>query len=572
MATFRLINLHTGAVSPYLLGASPPYLAASHAWSEQQFPLGTNFLDSRGRQALTATVDQRFAGRLEYCWVDTICINQNSEADMNEQIPLMGAIFGGADAVLIILSCELGMQQTDVDLLTEQLEPAVSMHENESWAEQGAYWQSGGGRGLVVKAMKGLARLTTTTWATRVWTLQEYILGAQVVWIGADLESLAIRDILFSALPDVCDTLGIDECLGSEFDKLYGYFSGMSNLRLKRCDRTRVMELLGNRTAELPRDEVYGVMAASGVQIPPLSVETKEGAWSKWFEQAVSEGHIRWLLMPVASNTATAVTHRGWQSCILPPFEMRHKLSAGSALDTVQPLGHVHMEHGAVIIEGRWIGKCEINGRLGTVHEPVPNRIHRDITLIQFSQGRWSRACRVARAFGAGRYSPHQINVIAKALTRNWPLALRAMNDHKEDSFRMRHMSRQDRRVWDDFMELQMGQMPGINEGTAHLARLQRRSIVVETAIVLPAAYTVPKNKLGVIDLGARTIDDRCIFLVVTENDTNTGADGPAYHKVAVTLPITGDFDDYITQLPLQQFAIGGDACGTCRKQSQIQP
>ena len=262
MATFRLINLRTGAVSPYLLGASPPYLAASHAWSEQQFPLSTHFLDSRGRRALMAAVEQRFAGTLEYSWVDTICIDQNSEADMNEQIPLMGRIFGSAVAVLVILSCEFGMQQTDVDLLARQLEPAVSMHENESWAEQGTYWQSGDGRRLVVKAMKGLARLTTTKWATRVWTLQEYILGAQVVWIGADLVSLVIQDILFSALPDVCDTLSISESLGGEFEKLYGYFSGMSNLRLKRCDRTRVMELLGNRTAELPRDEVYGVMAA----------------------------------------------------------------------------------------------------------------------------------------------------------------------------------------------------------------------------------------------------------------------------------------------------------------------
>ena len=310
----------------------------------------------------------------------------------------------------------------------------------------------------------------------------------------------------------------------------------------------------------------------SGVQIPPLSIETKEGAWSKWFEQAVSEGHIRWLLMPVASDTLAAVTHRGWQSCILPPFEMRHKLSAGSALDTVQALGHVHMEHGTVVIEGRWIGECEINGRLGAVHEPVPNRIHRDITLIQFSQGKWNRACRIARAFGGGRYSLHQISIIARAMIRNWLPALRAVRQHREDSFRMRRTSRQHRKVWDDFMNLQMGQMPGINEGTAHLARLHRRSIVVETAVVLPTAQAVLKSKLGVIDLGARTTDDRCIFMVVAENDTNADVDGSAFHKVAVTLPITGDYENYITQLPLQKFTIGGDACGTCRKQSQTQP
>ena len=329
MATFRLINLHTGIVSSQLLGASPPYLAALHAWSEERYPLGTSFLDSRGRQALMAAVEQRYAGTVDHCWVDTICIDQNSDADMHEQMSLIGRIFGGTITVVVILGCDLGMQQAEVEVLVKQLEPAVSMHENESWAEQGAPWQSGDGRGLVVKGMKGLARLTTTAWTTRVWILQEYILARQVVWIGQDLVSVIIRDILFSALPGICDTLSIDECFGGDFERLYGYFSGMSNLRLKRCDRTRVRELLGNRSTALPRDEVYGVMAASGVEIPTQSIETNEGAWSKWFEQAVSEGHVRWLLMPVATTSSVAVTHRNTQSCILPPFEMRHKLSAG---------------------------------------------------------------------------------------------------------------------------------------------------------------------------------------------------------------------------------------------------
>ena len=58
------------------------------------------------------------------------------------------------------------------------------------------------------------------------------------------------------------------------------------------------MELLGNRSAALPRDKVYGIMAASGVEIPVSSVETNVGAWNKWFEQAVSHGHVRWLCCP----------------------------------------------------------------------------------------------------------------------------------------------------------------------------------------------------------------------------------------------------------------------------------
>ena len=226
MATFRLIDLSTGVVSVQLLGHSPPYLAASHAWSEKQFPLGGSFLDSPGRQALMAVNEQKFAGAVAFCWVDTICIDQQDDADMNQQIPLMGRTFSGAVAVAVILSCDLQTNQMEVDRLVEQLEPAARMQEEEAWAEEGDYWQNGPGRGLTVRGMRGLARLTTTAWATRVWTLQEYILASQVVWVGRDLVSLTIRDNFIGALPGICDTLNIEECLEDEFETCTGISAG----------------------------------------------------------------------------------------------------------------------------------------------------------------------------------------------------------------------------------------------------------------------------------------------------------------------------------------------------------
>ncbi|RSL40047.1 hypothetical protein CEP54_016203 [Fusarium duplospermum] len=568
MVTFRLINLSTGVVSEQVLGTSPPYLAASHAWSEQRFPLDMSFLESPGRQALKAVNEQRFAGTVDYCWVDTICINQQDDADMNQQIPLMGRIFGDAIAVVIVLSCNLRMSQASVDRIAGQLKPAVRMHEEEEWAEQGAIWRTGHRRKLLIKGMRGLARLTTTPWATRVWTLQEYILASQVIWIGKELVSLVIPDILFPALPDICDTLIIEECLGDEFHRLFSYFSGMANSRLARGDRTRVMELLGNRSAELPRDEVYGIMAASGVEISTSTSETNKGAWSKWFEQAVSCGHLRWLLMPVA--TFAPLTHRGKPSCILPAFDIRHKLSASSCLDTVKPLGLVRMKEGTVIVDGRWLGVCTVEEHLGTVHEPVPNQIHRDITLVLFSQGKSRRARKVASAFGGGRYNSRQISVIATILKRNFRKAVRAVKLQRERDFRLRLLTAIEHTIWGDFMEFQMGQMPGMNEGTAYLAQLRRQSILVEAPIVLPTTQAIPSTELGIIDLGARTIDGRCVFMIVAGASADGDMRGSVLHRVAVTLPVTGDYENHIAKLPLREFAIGGEACEICQQQRVI--
>lgn len=564
--SFRLLNAFSGILTEYLITASPPYLAASHAWSEQLFPQGVDFLASPGRAAILVTLEQRYPS-IEFCWVDTICIDQNDDDDKLRQIPLMGKIFGNAQAVLIILGCELGMGQDEIDSLTQLLEGSICMEAEEAWATEGQYWQSGEGRALITRAMIGLARLTTTSWSTRVWTLQEYILARRVVWIGTDLTSLTVDDILFSALPNICDTLIIDECIGDKFDKLYSFFSGMANSRIRRIDRTRVMELLGNRKATVECDEVYGVMAASGVEISTIKGEEKEQAWRRWVEEALSKGHLRWLLMPVARDPSMERLPVIPRNCIIPSFGLRHKVSSGSALDKVSPLGPVSVRDGTAMVTGRLIGSCQIGARLGTVHEPTPNRIHRDITLILFTTGRWKMALRVASAYGAGRYNSRQVLLISQALITNWPRALRAVSNGTENNFKMKLRSERQRVVWQDFMAFQMGQMPGMNEGVAHLVTIRRSSVILNAVIVLPPGQLKPAAELVVIDVGGRTIDDRCVFLIAARG-TMKGTNGPdmAMHKVAVTLPLTNDYGDFIECLPLETFAIGGRQCPTCRE------
>ncbi|KAK7213799.1 hypothetical protein V2G26_020977 [Clonostachys chloroleuca] len=566
--SFRLLNVHTGKLTEYPLSAHPPYIAASHAWSERLFPPGVDFLASPGCSALVATLEQRYR-TITLCWVDTICIDQNDEDDKLRQIPMMGEIFGGAEAVLIILGCVLGMRQDVVDDLTKQLGGALLMEADEAWALEGPYWQNGDGRGLIAQAMRGLARLTVTSWSTRVWTLQEYILARRVVWIGTDLESLILHDRLFSALPSICDTLDIQECLGDEFAKLYGFFSGMANCRLGPVEKTRVMELLGNRQATVECDEVYGVMAASGVEMPTIKGERKESAWARWVEAALGRGHLRWLLMPAVSEPLSFSPQPIARNCIVVPFGMRHKASSSSALDEVKPLGPIEVQDGTVTVTGRMIGTCRVGARLGSVHEPIPNRIHRDITLIQFTLGRWPRALKVASAFGAGRYNPQQTMLIAQALLNNWTRALYAVRHEKEDNFKMKLRRGRQTLIWQDFMALQMGQMPGMNDGIAHLTKIRRLSVAIDAVLVLAPDQEVPDGELIVVDVGGRTVDGRCIFMIATKPSPEAGSSNDVLHKLCVTLPVTGEYEEAIQCLPLQTFSFGGKGCKVCEKLSK---
>ena len=182
MTSVRLVDAHSGHLSEHAVDHCPPYLAISHAWSEQLFPAGSPYVDSPGRAAILRVIEKSLPA-VTYCWIDTLCIIQDDDEDKHRQIPLMGKIFGKAIAVVIILNCDLRLTQDTVDKGVVQLSGAVTMHETESWQEDGLYWSTAG-RGLVCAGMKAMAQLTKTAWATRVWTLQEYILATEVIWIG----------------------------------------------------------------------------------------------------------------------------------------------------------------------------------------------------------------------------------------------------------------------------------------------------------------------------------------------------------------------------------------------------
>jgi hypothetical protein len=123
---------------------------------------------------------------------------------------------------------------------------------------------------------------------------------------------------------------------GTEFAILDTHFSGMATSRLGDNDATRIAELLGNREATGPVDEVYGIMAASTVNIDPIKGETREEAWERWCEAAILQGHIRWLMLPPAS-AAAKIGSTSSPNCALPFFSLRYLLSSASYLDSFTP-------------------------------------------------------------------------------------------------------------------------------------------------------------------------------------------------------------------------------------------
>ena len=573
MAWTRFLNVSSQELENRFLDNNiPPFIAVSHAWGEALFPPNVPFDLQPGAAAILILVAERFP-HIRYCWIDTLCIDQNDENDKQRQIPLMSEIYGKADVVAIVLAIPLGLTQAGVDEMAKGMIDVLEMYREESWPEHGRRWQTGIHRKRLIQAMDCLEVFTRSPWANRVWTLQEFILGKAQIWIGSDLVPIRTNEELFLALPDICETLSIHECIGGKYAPLSHYYRGMVAASMGLIDRTRVMELLGNRTASVPVDEIYGTMAASGVTIDPEKFGSKETAWNAWCEEAVRVGHVRWALLPPIAAPPGISKPSQPSNCVFPACSERHLASSSSCLDSVTPLGTAKVKDGTVSLDGRLAGLCVIRRKLGRTHQHPIGMVHRDITLILFAHNDWMRAKQVAAAFGGGRYSRNKLLIIAQILKHNYNRAQSAVMFHREENFRPRFRNAHYKFIWSDFMNLQSTHMMPVNDGIAYLAELRLTSSRAD--IILVAKDNVPRRQYLAVDFGAINTSGRTM-LTVLEPPLNPMAEYSSFHKIGVTLAMQitdTETADRFSGLALQgtdlyQFAIGGHACDGCKREA----
>lgn len=187
--TFRLIKLQNTLIGitevdlvAYPLSAAPPYIAISYTWGN---PDQCHILvvgDAKLRvtasvydivQALKPSTNEPL-----YLWIDFVCINQLDLAEKDYQIPLMCAIYRGAEEVV----CYLGTAP-DADLAHDFV-PVVS-----------EYWGKLLVQDLAPKLaaskptaspfddkarVAALQRLLANKYWTRAWIIQEIISGRKV--------------------------------------------------------------------------------------------------------------------------------------------------------------------------------------------------------------------------------------------------------------------------------------------------------------------------------------------------------------------------------------------------------
>ncbi|KXJ89450.1 heterokaryon incompatibility protein-domain-containing protein, partial [Microdochium bolleyi] len=221
----RLINTKTYQLKDFLDESIPPYAVLSHTWGEDELVYKDLIKGPEAREAPgfakiegCCKVAQQF--RLDWAWIDTICIDKSSSAELSEAINSMFAWYQGAQVCFAFLS---DIQWTRVF--------------------QDSY------RKDVLQAL-GRSR-----WFTRGWTLQELLAPSEVVFLDRTWTKIGTKE----GFSDVLESL-------TSIRRVFLVFP-------KRVEDASVAERLSwasHRQTSRKEDMAYCLLGLLGINMPLL--------------------------------------------------------------------------------------------------------------------------------------------------------------------------------------------------------------------------------------------------------------------------------------------------------------
>jgi hypothetical protein len=202
----------------------PPYAILSHTWSEGQEVTYDELVartgkDKTGYAKILFCANRAAKDGIEYCWVDTCCINKSSHQELQTAINSMFRWYQGAAKCYVYLS--------DVRVPEEVSDTQAFPI---SWTQ--AFRQS--------------------RWFTRGWTLQELLAPANVEFFSEEGKQLGSR---ISLEREVCEITKIP------VEVLRGQ-------RLSEFSIDKRMSWAAKRTTTLKEDRVYCLLGIFGVYLP----------------------------------------------------------------------------------------------------------------------------------------------------------------------------------------------------------------------------------------------------------------------------------------------------------------
>ncbi|CAI6339356.1 unnamed protein product [Periconia digitata] len=223
----------------------PPYAILSHTWQEgQEVTFGElmsgNGKDKAGYSKILFCIQQTQRDGLDYCWVDTCCIDKSSSAELTEAINSMFRWYQKAQRCYVYLSDVPGVNTAGNVSHVQELDSQKDDGISQSWESE----------------------FRRSRWFTRGWTLQELIAPESVEFFNQESKWLGDKKSL---------ELVIHSVTGIPIEALRG-----SPLRdFSEQDR---FSWAATRQTTRQEDWVYSLLGIFDIQMPLLYGEGSEKA------------------------------------------------------------------------------------------------------------------------------------------------------------------------------------------------------------------------------------------------------------------------------------------------------
>ncbi|KAI0545021.1 heterokaryon incompatibility protein-domain-containing protein [Xylaria curta] len=246
----RLLNIETLKIEEFY--EPPKYAILSHTWDKemtiQEWQLSPGQLRRKYRKVINAA-NQATRDGLAYIWIDTICIDKTSSAELSEAINSMFSLYEDAEICYAYLS--------DVSF---------------------------DGQGEIDESC-----LRASRWFTRGWTLQELIAPSKLIFYSSQWVKIGTRD-----------QLGVLVSLITKINSRYL----IRERSLSPKDRMTIAERLSwvsNRVTTRPEDIAYCLLGLFRINMPLIYGEGSN-AWIRLQKELIAvsddESIFAWVSVP----------------------------------------------------------------------------------------------------------------------------------------------------------------------------------------------------------------------------------------------------------------------------------
>ena len=209
-----------------------------------------------------------------YLWIDQICIDQTSNAEKSDQVKHMSEVYEQAHRVVVWLgdtALHSSFIMTFLAMASDgrketQLAIESDPQARDRWVADHFAWFEANGRDPKI-----VQKFLDLDYWTRLWTVQEFILGKDLVMIWgdryltwSDVEGNGIMLFEFSRHisgkgPNASQALAISNFFSHR--SIAGYYAATPGLSVYRITLTEAMEKYSQRDCANPLDKIFAIQA-----------------------------------------------------------------------------------------------------------------------------------------------------------------------------------------------------------------------------------------------------------------------------------------------------------------------